>query len=301
MTGKSQHYLPASYLARFSADSTSIRGRKRVLNVLRRDRPQDPFLQTANNLGCRDDLYTLTQLSDPNADPYVIDKTWQGYESRLGQALDALVEGESLSAQVWLRVLVPFVAGVFLRGPDFNKRFARRTSFLKEELSTWFESGDNVNRARLLELQRLMPAMMVAKWTVIHLEFGAPVITNDLGYFYFTSSDTKIGYAIPLQSDALLLLSPSSGRDILELKGSSWKPIIEHSTRTVDRSPTVNEVVAAYSQEFIAGPSRQLIERYASNLVEPRYEIPDPVEIGFPGGRLLRAHEFEWHRLVGPI
>src|SRR2546423_15612874 len=59
--GKRHHYVPASYLGRFSANPTK-RYRRRPLYVARRGLGR-AFLQSAENLAFQDDLYAL---ADPN-------------------------------------------------------------------------------------------------------------------------------------------------------------------------------------------------------------------------------------------
>ena len=89
-----------------------------------------------------------------------MDSVWGGYESRFAVALDGLISG-SLDAAIWLRVLVPFVAGVLVRGPDFNHRFTRRTQGFQ-----FTPDKDNINSVRLLELQRLLAPVLAARWQV---------------------------------------------------------------------------------------------------------------------------------------
>src|SRR5437016_5538099 len=101
------HYLPATYLAGFSADETEAR-RDRPLWALDRA-TQRLFESRCSKLGAINDLYAAkVNLSDLEVDAF-----WAKYEDRLAIAIDALTENRSswIDGRLWARVLVPFVAG----------------------------------------------------------------------------------------------------------------------------------------------------------------------------------------------
>lgn len=113
------HYLPAVFLARFSGDKTFPMRERRVW-ILRSGRTQ-ARRERVENIGLVNNMYRLRDYIYPD----VVDTTWQGYEKRLGEALDILVDPSvpSVDAETWLRVLAPFVAGLFVRGQDFTRRY----------------------------------------------------------------------------------------------------------------------------------------------------------------------------------
>jgi hypothetical protein len=157
-----QHYMPASFLARFSSETETEPKRKRALWVLNK-RTKNLFCANAGSICGVNDMFAVGQPHDPN----LVDQMWSGYEPRLYDALDALI-ARRLDALEWLRTLVPFVSALFVRGMDFDNRFnSRLESFapgLAEKLSP-----DNINFARLMEWQRLRPAMISASWDVLEM------------------------------------------------------------------------------------------------------------------------------------
>lgn len=187
------HYLPATLLASFSRDSSTSPRRKRHLYA--GDKQEDDVFRTsAANLGAIKNLYTLVAAGD---DPEMVDKTWAGYEASLHEAITLLIAGE-VDAKAWVRVLVPFVACMLVRGPDFNERFERRISAFIDAAGDDL-SEDNTNLARLAELQRLLGPVAVAKWKALHIRGEEPLITNDLGYAPFVNRPTgEAGIAITL-------------------------------------------------------------------------------------------------------
>src|SRR5829696_8082619 len=156
------HYLPATFLASFSLDSAPPSRRKRRLYV--GDKQEDRVYRTsAAKVAAIRNLYTLVATE---YDTEMVDKIWTDYERNLHKAMTLLIGGE-VDAETWVRVLVPFVACMLVRGPDFDKRFERRISALGIDTEAGHVSKDNTNHARLLELQRLLGPVVVAKWVVL--------------------------------------------------------------------------------------------------------------------------------------
>jgi hypothetical protein len=114
--GSRHHYLPASYIGRFSFEKTG-RLRRRPVWVRRKDVDR-AFVQSAENVAFQNDLYRL-----PNATSWLgshID-AWS-YEGDLPLGLNDLIrQGQPISARRWLTCLVPFVSGLFVRGPEANQ------------------------------------------------------------------------------------------------------------------------------------------------------------------------------------
>jgi len=108
-----QHYLPAAFLARFSVDPNPDL-RRRVIVVGQRN-PFAIFESAAEGVGFVRGLYE-----------YGLGDIWRAYEERLPAALDEIsrTEATEIDGEIWLRVLVPFVAGLLLRGPDFEEPLA---------------------------------------------------------------------------------------------------------------------------------------------------------------------------------
>jgi len=85
----------------------------------------------------------------------MVDETWREYKNGLSNAIEALI-GVRVDARTWARVMVPFVACMLVRGPDFAGRFGRRLAALGiGDIDGGYTPADNANLARLMELQRL--------------------------------------------------------------------------------------------------------------------------------------------------
>lgn len=76
------------------------------------------FRSRAEDVAAIYDLYSIT---NSNNDNNQIEKMWTGYEGGLATAVTHLIEG-TVDGEEWLRVLVPFITGFFVRGFDYAER-----------------------------------------------------------------------------------------------------------------------------------------------------------------------------------
>ena len=240
-----QHFLPASYIAGFG-DPVLAR-RRRQTHVWAARRGGSVFLTKAEGVGAAKDLYTLLHPESLawNTDPNFIDRFWTDVEGRLPQAIEALISGGELEAELWANVLVPFTAQMFVRGPDFGERLKKRPQgwFGGEGDSVFGEDGfstssDMENATRLVEVSRLSGLVMRCQWTVAHAGPGTRLITNDLGRTVIRDDEAKgLGFLIPLRHDAALYLT--RGTEHPKLRAASidkWivSPIRRHALSPED-------------------------------------------------------------------
>ena len=131
-------------------------------------------------------------------DPKIsIDDNWTYFESELALAIE-LLSNENLSALAWANVLVPFVASLLIRGPDFEERFRNRLP--------GFEEAIEINGARVFEYQRLLAIVSTAKWVVHRITKDPPLLTNELGYVLSkTGEKLEISISIPFANKFLVL------------------------------------------------------------------------------------------------
>jgi hypothetical protein len=115
--GLNQHAVPASLIGRFSTDSKSRARERRVW--VKDNRSDDPFPRRADNLTTGKNQYGVADGS--NGIDKSIDSLWQIYEPQLPEVLDLIGQSEPIDGLRWAQVLVPFVAGLFVRNPDFAK------------------------------------------------------------------------------------------------------------------------------------------------------------------------------------
>lgn len=294
------HYLPASFLARFSADSKTEPARDRFL-IVGDKKTKRWFKARTSKVGCIRNLYTLV---DNSTDPDRIDRTWAEYERKLPASIENLIQG-NIDAETWARVLVPFVACMLVRGPDFTERFDLRFPSIRPERLSKILSNDNANGARLMELQRLLGFVATAKWFVLSTPGKEKLITNDLGYSPFVNPISgDIGMAIPLDHNIILAIIPSiEDHPILREEANKWVPTINYSDllglSQADHYD-VNNALAQTATRFIFGSDEKIIQEYLHGTA-PSKVAPEPTDFGFPGGKFARAHEFTWHRLIGAI
>ena len=292
------HYLPATFLASFSADSSTHPRRKRLVCVGDKQNKRT-FRAPAANIAAVNNLYTLVAAGD---DPQMVDNIWTEYEANLQTAVELLIEGET-DARTWVRVLVPFVACLLVRGPDFNRRFERRMDALGLGAET--EGGhlideDNTNTARLFELQRLLGPVAVAKWVVIQVRGQEPLITNDLGYAPFVNRATEeAGMAIPLDPSHVLAVIPRTEGRVAVVRSGNWVPEIEYTHSSPGNHEGLNRVLSSSAQRFLFGPD-ETVGRWLRGPPASLF-LSEPRQLGFITGPLAVAHEFTWHRLAPAV
>jgi tetratricopeptide (TPR) repeat protein len=288
------HYLPATFLSNFSLDENTIPRRKRKIFVGDK-KSKNIFPVSCENAGAINNLYTRLYYKK---DPEFIEKIWGNYETKLHIAIPRLITGD-LDAKTWIRFLVPFVACMLVRGPDFNVRFKNRIeSLLGEEMSINYLGKINIDGARFLELQRLLFPVTAAKWIVIHAPGNEQLMTNDLGYCPFLHPKSlDYGLAIPLGKNFVLAISPRKRGQILKKLGEKWRPIIQYTTNRCDNNHDLNRSIVSMAQRFIFSPNDELVDKYlkeSNNLSRPI----EPEMMGFVDGYHSRAYEFTWHRLA---
>lgn len=223
------HYLPAAYLGRFSS-KVSGRSRNRPLYVSDR-RARSPFVESAENIGCRRGLYDLPEVSEGWLGNHI--DLW-GYEAGLPAALDHLSDRHSeLDAGVWLRHLVPFVAGLFSRGPDHN--------------------GGRNSEARIMALQEMLAPVMAAQWTVLHYPRES-VVTSDRAIAAI-DSPVGSGIAVPLDRSSVLLISGCARRDVATYQAGRWSARVGHCDMTDGDDARLRQALAQFAMHSIFGPT----------------------------------------------
>lgn len=288
------HYVPAAVLGRFSVDSGG-QARARRLVVGRRGRV---FLSKAEGIGFVNGLYDVSTkpvwLPPGAEDPESVDAMINGYESELPAVLDLLEAGAPLPLRPWLRVLVPFVAAMFVRGRDFRSRFEGR-SFVK---ASGVSSRDNTNGARLLEMQRLLAPVLCARWVVLHHAGHESFTINDLGLM--PTRDLGLqqnGFVIPISRGSVLGIFPQPTRTVARYD-NGWQSIIEHRVLDATAVAVFNRSMAQCATEWIAGAEREVIERDVQYLADEPLDPAFVMERWPFDHRTRVAHAQDWHRLV---
>jgi len=279
-----QHYLPATYLAFFSYDNSGARRERRLFVG---DRHSNKiFVEKTGNICGIHDLYKTTLMDELD-----IDKSWSYYEAELDFAIELLLN-QNIGALAWAKVLVPFVAGLLIRGPDFSYRLQSRFQDLGE-----ISRRADPNIGRMFELQRLLSIIATSKWIVADPSSSNELITNDLGYIPFGNPrNYEAGMAIPMGKKIILMIVPQLFRRIAYYSQGEWKPHIEYVKLDIGDSNSFNHMMGIYSQRFIFGSNEKIILenlRGSKEIVSPM----EPAELGFPVEYGMN-HEMTWYKMI---
>lgn len=278
------HYLPAAYLGNFSNETgTSLRKKHLQGKNLQTDQI---FYTKVENLGCQGNLYSN-----------IVDSIWSDYEKFLIPAIQSLISG-TLTAVTWARVLVPFVTAILVRGPEFESRFEERLGPLKE----FPMSTDNSDKARIMELQRLLAPILAAEWILMRTEGNEKLIINDNGYIpYFDAQLNQAGYALPVTPNYILGIIPNLQRPIAYNEKDCWFPIIRNVNLDPNNHLSFNKSSTDFARRFIFGSSEDLLSRYSRDRKLTPQNMPEPAQVGFISGVTAVEHEFTWHKFVSAI
>lgn len=303
-----QHYIPAAFLANFSQ---SIQTPRRDSLISVGDKLTGKcFTTSVSKIAAVQDLYTLFSIPDS----LHVDNWMGDYESHLISALDDLIN-DKLSAFTWASVLVPFIAGYLVRGPDFDVRFTDRFRKKMKGFSVFeYEDlrekpfSDDVNLARIRERLDLMAPIMAARWILLETNGSAPLIINDLGYvgmkggYIEKGLQNDIGPAFPIGLGHLLAIIPQPRRKVAVEKTGRWVPIIERNKLIKDNHIGFNTLAGTYARRFIFGPNEDVVKQ---NLTKDENSlsnaIPEPNQLGFIYRGSQAAIGIEWNNVLATL
>ena len=288
--GGRQHFIPAAFIGRFSANDT---GRARKRKVWVRDlRATKISHRAAANLAREIGLYDVED--DRLGQGRTLDIAWS-YEVSLPGALDQLANHNiALRGEVWISTLVPFVAGLFIRGPDFQREFQTRFHFLEGIIES---GGDNATGARLIEFQQLLAPIMAARWTVLHFADDVDLVTSDTG---FAGALTPLGqsYVVPLDRHTALTVTPSLSREIVRWTNVGWMAEIEHAW-LLGGDADLRRAMGAFARHAVYGPTPESVEDAV-----PELGAAPPIGpwlFGAQQGVDLECHLYDYFRVMSAI
>jgi hypothetical protein len=290
------HFLPATFLAGFSADNTIPRRKRRLAQGDKQS--GNCITALAERLAVIRDLYTLR---DPGSDhhPQIIDNAWAAYEAKLAPCIKKLTQG-TIDAVEWAGVLVPFIACLFARGPDFQRRMEARIEARGASALAKTMPVDNLNYIRGMEIQRLLGPILCAKWIISRTPEKGKLITTDLGFAVFQDPDGQIGIAIPIDGQHIVQLIPRRYGDVAIAGEDKWYPILEHRLLLSGNYAQLNQAIASQAQRFLFGKDEDLVKSYLSGTTRDILTL-EPGDVGFLTGPLAAVHEFTWHRFISAI
>jgi hypothetical protein len=293
------HYIPAAYLGGFSSQTTGSRRHRKIMG-LRRGGKNVQRLAAASVAKIQNHYRDLDGLP-----ALQLEKNWQGYERGLPHAIEQLVSGEAVDARTWLHVLVPFVAGMMVRGPDFDLRFSQgfdgMEGFNREEAKTEGLLVDVTPPIRSMELQRLLAATIACRW-VVRSSPDLEIVTNDVGWVgSLAQFSERAGIAVALDSRHVLLLVPCDARPLVTWRGAGWEVLLERDAMDGGDALGFNQAMARMAERFIFGGSESAVLSLSQDLEYPRQPRPGPMQSAGYSPFVLAAHEFEWWRLRAAI
>lgn len=302
-----QHYIPAAFLANFSQ---SIRAPRRDSLISVGDKLTGKcFTTSVSKVAAIQDLYTLFSLS-PNSSALHVDEIMGDYESDLITAIDDLVN-DKLSAYTWARVLVPFIAGFLVRGPDFDIRFADRFKRMEKFNVSEYENlrgksfSEDINLARIRERLSLLAPIMAARWVLLETSGITPLIINDLGYvgmkggYIEKGEQDDLGPAFPIGPGHILAIIPQPKRKVAIEKTGRWVPTIERSKLIKDNHIGFNTLAGTYARRFIFGPNEDIVgQNLITNGDLSVNEVLEPHQLGFIYKGSEAIIGVEWNRVL---
>lgn len=281
------HYLPAALIARFSPDGSDVPVRRKRVACARLGW-RSSRMMAAESIGYVNNLYSID-------DDRTTDEAWR-YEGALPGFLNLLAGGHAISLSAWLRIGVPFVASIFVRGREFDERFKNRFS------DAW-KGSEHIqpNGARSIELQRLMAPVTAARWVVLHNGSSQAILNSDLGAVFMGDSETReVGWGIPIDSQTILGVLPKDRRAIGRLRDDRWEAVIEHKWGANLNVVDLNDRIASSATEFVFGRDGTEIDARVGHLGQ-RTQSADTFLPWPYSSTDLRQFELEWHRISSII
>ncbi len=172
---------------------------------------------------------------------------------------------DAVDAHLWGRAAVPFVAGLFARGPEFKREYPQR---LPPDLRFLpGSSGDKATGARLIDFQVLLAPILAARWTIVHFSSNAEIVTSDRGY---ALTATPLGelpsYVIPISRRSALVVTPRRFGSPLRWTGAEWVADLAHVDAMDREVEALNRAMSAFGRDAVFGPTQRAVRVAATHL-----------------------------------
>lgn len=250
------HFIPASLIARFSADELNEPRSRKVWTL--RSGGQRANVR-AETIGYSNNLYAVDGELFPTRGVRAVDDVWSTYEGNLPGALNRLIDGTT-TAEEWIDTLVPFVAAAFARDRGYERRVASRVGTRSWEelraadpdLLDLLFGNTNIALNRLIEMDRFAARALASDWVVYEIE--GDIVLPDLGYGFdlIDTCPDVVALMLPIGKGHVLSLTPSAEHRILISAGATWEPCIAHA-KSPSPAESVNRALARTAQDFVAG------------------------------------------------
>jgi hypothetical protein len=285
------HYLPAAFIGRFSFSTATHMREREVWTYNNKSKKLLPVTPAA--IGYRKGLYNLSG-------GQAVDK-WEMYENQLGRVLDSLAHADKVTLDDWIHVAVPFVAGLFVRGKEFNERY-ESMPVIKGLQQNGLISQDNTNGSRILRLQRQLSPVVAARWVVLHNQGDLSLVSNDLGLMLTQNLENgEAGWAIPIDTKTILGIFPRKFREIAAYRDGSWYANIEHLYPNPTILSDFNRQIASSATDFIFGPDENSVKPLTKYVDDEGPDLPALMEGAWANifsREELTAHDADWRTIA---
>jgi hypothetical protein len=276
-----QHHYPAVLVGQFGARSKAKksgrrdRSRLRIVAVANRGWAR-VRMDTAESIGSAKDATRLYDLSDSGIPGLTIDDQWTHAENRLpelGDALDAKPVGGKLrlSADLFLRVLVPLLAQLLVRHPEWEGRYADRTRALRADDAAL--SRAELNLARNLEYLCLCGVLIEREVWVLH-DAQRNLVSSDLGFSQAVidiAGTILSGYLFPLSAQTAVFVG--AGRE--RTWSSEASVDLNERHLTVAEVEMQNQAIARWAPTTVFGRQSEVVASaitiWQSDATRPQY------------------------------
>jgi hypothetical protein len=277
-----QHWIPAVVLGGFSSDQDRPKPRDRRLFVRHRHETE-PRVARAKNLAYVRGLYDW-DADGPfsGVDIDMLDDTFNPYERKLPDAFREVATSTSwIHFEPWVRALVPYVAGLTVRAPEFTDRISDETSNVLLQPSRHFE------------MSRAVAPIMAADWILLSASEGARFIINDRGFAWTEDRENgRIGLLVPLMATHALMVLPNDERLIAgQNSDGCWITALPSREMSANDVASANIAIARDALSWFAGAA-------ASDVDSLEFEEPvvdrTPLGYSWPDRGPLGSHDHDW-------
>lgn len=292
-TVSKHHTLPAALIGAFSLEPAE-RSRESTVWVARRK--GEPFRQQAENVSRRLGFYTIRSdalyVDGDETPSEIIDELWTGAETALPKiiaSLDVAAATGVMDARQWL-LAADFLAQLFVRNPGYDKRQYEGLRGVTQL------SRDEINGSRTMNLQRIRPAVMFARWTVLVAPEGS-FVTNDCSYMPVHDIHTDdLGYVFPFRHN-LAVRVMAGPEDKAFVKNGDWFGLeLPRDELAADQAASFNLSMAANALDEIYGPTEAVVGGARAGFAAD-VELIGPDFI-VPSSAFLREHELDFYELL---
>lgn len=288
--GTKQHYLPACIIGRFSTDENGL-SRDRHVQVVRRG-TNHPYRAKASTLCAVNGLYDGDSFEGGTIDQW-------DYEQNLTKLFDLMKLGGLPDLDYYVHDLIPYVAGLFMRGPDFQHRLMHRLA--SPGIDMGLISEDNVNVDRLFELQRLLSILLAAQWSCLHPPYGMRFVLGDLGLSR-TTIEGESAWVAPVDPELALMTRPRKKGCIADYRSrhQGWIARVEHLQLHEAATERVNRNTMRQSQHLcMAEQPTDFIDELPGRDQDDNVAVAETafgITSSFTVHEMVE-HEFEWYGL----